>query len=73
MKILSELDNYVIVQYTKEEFDILRKGIEQTVKHSIDSKLYSGLTMTFRYGNQVIRKTREELAFEDYCGLFIPD
>lgn len=69
MKILTELDNYVIVQYTKEEFDILRKGIEQTVKCSLDS----GPTMTFRYGNQVIRKTQEELAFEDYRGPFIPD
>lgn len=75
MKILTKINNQVIVQFTEDEFEVLKQGMQKTISHSMSShhSPYSGPTMTFRYGNQIIKKTREELAFEDYRGPFIPD
>lgn len=75
MKILTSIDDQIIVQFSKDEFEFLKQGMRNTIDYSIASHHHPsvGPTMTFRYGNQVFKKTAEDLAFEDYRGPFIPD
>lgn len=71
MKILTKINDQIIVQFSKDEFEFLKQGMRNNVEYSISGSV--GPTMTFRYGNQVFKKTAEDLAFEDYRGPFIPD
>lgn len=59
MQILSELDNHVIVQYTKEEFEILRKGIEKTINYSIASHGFPSTAS--KHGNHLFTKSYKDL------------
>lgn len=75
MKILTKINDQVIVQLSQEEFKYLEEGMQKTISHFMTSHRHPsvGPTMTFKYGGQSITKSYEDLAFEDYRGPFIPD